>query len=87
MNKGIVDFSYIIQYTIKKSFLTSKTFEEIKSLSIDEIFRCDDYNLQKEYIGYILILNNLIRPDFFEYFSKNGKPELFLVRRYLCMFT
>ena len=87
MNKGIADFFLYNSIQYKKSFLTSKTFEEIKSLSIDDIFKCDDCDLKKRIYWLYFKQSNLIDPDFFEYLVKNVKPELFLVRWYLCMFT
>ena len=86
MNKGISDFFLYNTIQYKKSFLSSKTFEEKMSLSIDDIYKCDDCDLKKRvYILYYKRFHN-IDNQFYELLVGNVEPELFLTRWYLCVF-
>ena len=87
MNKGISEFFLYNSIQYKKSFLSSKTLEEKMSLSIEEIYKCDDCELKKR--AYILYFKSFLKidKDFYELLVGNVEPELFLTRWYLCVFT
>ena len=87
MNKGISDFFLYNTIQYKKSFLSSKTFQEKMNLSIDDIYKCDDCDLKKRaYILYYKRFQN-IDNQFYDLLVGNVEPELFLTRWYLCVFT
>ena len=87
MNKGISEFFLYNSKQYKKSFLSSKNIEEKKSLSVNEIYKCDDCELKKRvYILYYKWFNK-IDIEFYNLLVGNVEPELFLTRWYLCVFT
>ena len=87
MNKGIGDFFFYNSIEYKKSFLSSRTDEEIKSLSFEDILECNDSNLKKRIYWLYFKQFKIIDFSFFEFLANNMRPELFLIRWYLCIFT
>jgi TBC1 domain family protein 5 len=87
MNKGLAELFLYNTIKYKKSVLSSKSLEEKRKLSYDDIEKCDDCELKKR--AYILFYHIFKRvdPEFYNLLIKDVYPELFLVKWYLCIFT
>ncbi len=87
MSKGISDFFLYSSKQYKKSFLSSKSTEEIKKLTTKDIYECNDSELKRRiYLFYFKIFYK-IDSEFYNLLDGKLEPELFLTRWYLCVFS
>ena len=87
MGKGISEFFLYNSIQYKKSFLSSKTFDEKMELTEKEIIECDDSSLKRRV--YVLYYKHFRKIDskFYDVLVFNVEPELFMTRWYLLVFT
>ena len=87
MSKGISDFFLYTAPQYKKSFLSSKSSNDIKELTMEDIYKCNDSELKRRiYLFYYKIFYEL-DSEFYEFLDGKLEPELFLTRWYLCVFS
>ena len=87
MSKGISEFFLYTSIQYKKSYLSSKSSNEIKELTKEGIYKCNDSELKKRiYLFYYKIFSAL-DSEFYKFLDGKLEPELFLMRWYLCAFT
>jgi len=87
MGKGISEFFLYNSIQYKKSFLSSKTFDEKMELTEKEIIECNDSSLKRR--AYVLYYKHFRKIDskFYDVLVFNVEPELFMTRWYLLVFT